>query len=132
MADDRSLDEVLRDLGEVQDELLVVAEDDFANLAELSNRHDALRQEARRIRTTIPDDVTVDQLEEQIEHLEAEIRKHLDTRPSASAGIGGGKGGGIDPEHFHKMVKEMGKSLGLDEKQEQLRRLKVKLAELRE
>lgn len=131
MADERSLDDVLRELGEVQDELLTVSAGDFARRAELSDRQDALRLEAAELRVAVPDGLTADQLEKQIHHLEAEIRQHLDTRPSASAGSGSGRGGGIDPDQLHKMIGEMAKSFGLDAKQEQLRRLKVRLAELR-
>lgn len=95
----RDLDEILADLSEVQDRLLATSGGDFATRAELSIRQDALRSEAGRAQTAIPDDLSVQQLDEQIAHLEGEIVAHLDTRPSASAGgpSGGMGGGGIDP-----------------------------------
>ncbi len=127
----RSLEEVLAALADVQDELLATPDDDFAARAALSNRQDALRLEASRARSSLPRDLTIEQLEEQIDHLEAEILQHLDTRPSASAAGQTGRGGGIDPEYLHKMHAQMAKSFGLDQKQEQLQQLKVRLAELR-
>ena len=130
----RSLDEVLADLASVQDELLAVADDDFAAKAAMSNRQDALRSEAAEARSEIPSDVSVDELVEQIELLEAEILRHLDTRLSASSGAGGGGqgGGGIDPYLLHRLHAQMGESFGLEEKKEKLRRLRNRLAELQE
>lgn len=129
---ERSLEEVLADLAKVQEELLAVPADDFATRAELSNRQDALRSEARAARSALPDDLTVEQLEEQIAHLEDQILHHLDTRPSASAGgpSGGYGGGGIDPDKLHEMHRKMADSFGLDDKRHELSRLKVRLAEL--
>jgi len=132
MTASRSLEEVLAELAAVQDELLAVADDDFAAKAELSNRQDALRSEAREARSAIPRDVPVEELEVEIEPLEAQIVGHLESRLSASSGAGGGgRGGtGIDPYLMHQMHEKMAKSFGLDEKKEQLRRLKNRLAEL--
>jgi hypothetical protein len=129
----RGLDEVLADLAEVQDRLLAIPADDFSARAELSNRQDALRSEASRVRRAIPDHLSADQLDEQIAHLESEIVAHLDTRPSASAGgpSGGMGGGGIDPDKLHEMHRKMATSFGLDEKRAVLRRIKARRKELR-
>lgn len=134
VTDPRSLDEVLADLAAVQDEMLATATDDFATRAALSNRQDALRQEATVARVSAPGDLSRPDLEQQIEHLEDEILRHLDTRPSASAGgpSGGYSGGGIDPDKLHEMHRKMAASFGLDTKKEQLRRLKNRLADLQE
>ena len=134
MGESRSLEEVLAELASVQDELLAAADDDFAVRAELSNRQDALRKEAKDARDTIPSGVTAQELQAHIELLEGEILRHLDTRPSASAAHGGGgqSGGGIDPNVLHEMTAKMAKSFGLEEKKERLRRLKVRLSELQE
>jgi len=132
MSNPRSLDEVLADLAGVQDEILATKDDDRAARAELSNRQDALRSEAAEARSAIPSDVSVGDLEHQIELLEQEILGHLDTRPSASAGAGTGRGGGIDPDFLHEMHRKMAKSFGLEEKKERLRRLRNRLAELQE
>jgi len=129
----RTLDQLLADLAQVQDRLLATAADDFAARADLSNQQAALRSEAGRIRDVLPDDLSVDQLEAQISHLESEILNHLDTRPSASAGgpSGGMGGGGIDPDKLHEMHRKMGASFGLEEKQRKLQRLKNRRVELR-
>ncbi len=131
MDEARSLEEVLVALADVQDELLATPGDDFATRATLSDRQDALRLEASRARLAIPDHLDADQLALQVDHLEAEILQHLDTRPSASAGAQTGEGGGIDPRYLHRMHRQMAKSFGLEEKQEQLQLLKARLAELR-
>lgn len=132
MEDARSLDKVLADLASLQDELLATVTDDFAARAVLSNLQDALRQEASLARVSAPGDLSIPQLEQQIEHLEDAILRHLDTRPSASAGgPSGGYGyGGIDPNVLHEMHRKMATSFGLDEKKEQLRGLTIRLAEL--
>ena len=129
----RSLEEVLRDLGEVQDLLIATPSDDFATRADLSNRQDALRLEAKGARQDVPvDELAIEQLANEVEHLEAELRRYLDSRPSASAGgpSGGYGGGGIDPDKLHEMHRKMDSSFGYDEKKERLRALKVRLAEL--
>ncbi|MBT8246193.1 MAG: hypothetical protein KJN73_00125, partial [Acidimicrobiia bacterium] len=77
----RPLEEVLRELGEVQDLLIATPSDDFAARAELSNRQDALRSEARDARQDVPvDDLGVEQLAKEVEHLEAELTRYLDAR----------------------------------------------------
>jgi hypothetical protein len=129
----RSLDEVLRELGEVQDLLIAAPSDDFATRAELSNRQDSLRLEAKGARRDVPvDDLAVEQLTKEVQHLEAELARFLDSRPSASAGgpSGGYGGGGIDPDKLHEMHRKMDSSFGFEEKKERLRALKVRLAEL--
>jgi len=129
----RSLEEVLRDLGEVQDLLIATPSDDFATRADLSNRQDALRLEAKGARQDVPvDELAIEQLANEVEHLEAELERYLDSRPSASAGgpSGGYGGGGIDPDKLHEMHRKMDSSFGYDEKKERLRALKVRLAEL--
>lgn len=129
----RPLEEVLRELSEVQDLLIATPSDDFAARAELSNRQDALRFEAREARQDVPvDDLGVEQLAKEVEHLEAELTRYLDTRPSASAGgpSGGFGGGGIDPDKLHEMHRKMDSSFGFEEKRERLRALKVRLAEV--
>lgn len=129
----RPLEEVLRELGEVQDLLIATPSDDFAARAELSNRQDALRSEAREARQDVPvDDLGVEQLAKEVEHLEAELTRYLDARPSASAGgpSGGFGGGGIDPDKLHEMHRRMDSSFGFEEKRERLRALKVRLAEV--
>jgi len=130
---DRSLDDVLRELGEVQDLLLSASADDFATRASLSNRQDALRSEAREARRGVPvDDMAVEQLAHEVEHLEAELTRYLDSRPSASAGgpSGGPGGGGIDPDKLHEMHRKMDSSFGFEEKKERLRVLKVRLEDV--
>ena len=130
---ERSLDEVLRELGEVQDLLIATPSDDFTTRAELSTRQDVLRSEARGAREAVPvDDLGVEQLAREVQHLEAELTRYLDARPSASAGgpSGGYGGGGIDPDILHEMHRKMDSSFGYDEKKERLRALKVRLAEL--
>ena len=129
----RSLEEVLRELGEVQDLLIATPSDDFATRADLSNRQDALRLEAKGARQDVPvDDLAIEQLSNEVEHLEAELRRYLDSRPSASAGgpSGGYGGGGIDPDKLHEMHRKMDSSFGYEEKRERLRALKVRLAEV--
>lgn len=127
----RSIDDVLRELAVVQDELLAVPPDDFGRRAELLTRQDALRSEAAAARTAVPDDLSADQLERQIEHLEAEILRHLDTRPAASAGAQTGMGGGIDPYFLQEMNQKAAAAFGLEVKQAELQRLKARLGELR-
>ena len=130
---DRSIEEVLRELGEVQDLLIATPSIDFATRAELSNRQDALRSEAREARKDVPvDDMAMEQLAKEIEHLEAELVRYLDSRPSASAGgpSGGPGGGGIDPDKLHEMHRRMDTSFGYEEKKERLRARKVRLEDL--
>ena len=103
----RSLEEVLRELGEVQDLLIAAPSDDFATRADLSNRQDALRLEAKGARQDVPvDDLAIVQLTNEVEHLEAELKRYLDSRPSASAGgpSGGYGGGGIDPDKLTRCI----------------------------
>ena len=129
----RSLEDVLRELGEIQDLLIATPSDDFARRADLSNRQDALRLEAKEARQNVPvDALAIEQLAKEVEHLEAELRRYLDSRPSASAGgpSGGYGGGGIDPDKLHEMHRKMDSSFGYGEKKERLRALKVRLAEL--
>jgi phage terminase small subunit len=130
MSGDRALEVILADLASVQDELISVASDDFATRAELSNRQDALRREAAEAREAVPDYLTVEQLEADIAHLEAEILAHLESRPAASSGAQTGFGGGIDPQYLHGMHREMAKSFGLEEKQKRLQLLKGRFNEL--
>ncbi len=129
---DRSLEEILTELSEVQDALIEAAPDDFATRAELSNRQDTLRLQAREARSEISDDLSAEQLEREVERLEDELLRYLDTRPSASAGHGGGGrgGGGIDPWYLHEMHRKMDASFGFEEKKERLRTLKVRPTEL--
>ena len=130
---DRPFDDVLRELGEVQDLLISTSTDDFAARAELSNRQDALRSEARELRQALPvDDLAVEHLAQEVTHLEAELTRYLDSRPSASAGgpSGGPGGGGIDPDKLHEMHRKMDSSFGYEEKRERLRVLKVRLDNL--
>ena len=129
MSEERSLDSILADLASVQDELISVAQDDFATRAELSNRQDALRREAAEAREAVPDYLTVEQLETEIAHLEDEILGHLESRPASSSGAQTGFGGGIDPQYLHGMHREMAKSFGLEEKQKRLQLLKGRLNE---
>ena len=128
----RSIDDILSELAAIHDAMRAAPADDHATRADLSNRQDALRQEASRVRSLIPDDASADDLEARIRHLEAEIGGHLDTRPSASASSGAGiGGGGIDPDVLHEMHRAMASSFGLEAKQEELRRLRNRLTELR-
>ncbi len=129
----RSLEEVLAELGEVQDQLIATDAYDFATRAELSNRQDALRLEAKQAREGIPaDDLDVTQLEREISHLEDELDRYLRSRTGASAGgpSGGYGGGGIDPDKLHEMHRKMDSSFGFAEKKERLRVLKVRREEL--
>ena len=128
------MEEILAELGEVQDRLLEVEADDYATRAELSNRQDALRLEARQARDEVSvDDLGLEQLEREIAHLEAELERYLGTRPSASAGSGGGGpgGGGIDPGFLHAMHRQMDSSFGYTAKEDRLQTLRVRLEELR-
>lgn len=130
---DRSLDDLLRELGEVQDLLIAASEDDFATRAELSNRQDDLRSAARQARQGVPvDDLALEQLAHEVEHLEAELTRYLDSRPSASAGgpSGGPGGGGIDPDKLHEMHRKMDAAFGYEEKKERLRVLKLRLEDV--
>lgn len=131
----RPIEEILSELGEVQDRLLEVDAADFATRADLSNRQDALRLEAKRARDGFPiDDMGAGQLEREIAHLEDELNRFLSTRPSASAASGGGGpgGGGIDPGILHEMHRKMDSSFGFAEKQERIRALRARLSELTE
>ncbi len=130
---DRPLEEIVIELGEVQDQLLEVDTYDFATRAGLSNRQDALRLEAKHARAGIPaDDMAVEQLEHEIAYLEDELDRYFDSRPSASAGgpSGGHGGGGIDPDKLHEMHRKMDASFGFAEKKERLRTLRLRLNEL--
>lgn len=129
----RPMGEIVTELGEVQDRLLEVADDDFATRADLSNRQDALRLEAKQARDGLPiDNLGAEQLKREIAHLEEELSRYLSTRPSASAASGGGGpgGGGIDPGMLHEMHRKMDSSFGYAEKQERIRALRVRLDEL--
>ncbi len=131
----RPLEEILAELGEVQDRIIETAEDDFDTRAELSNRQDALRLEAKKARAGVSDELSVEQIEHEITRLGDELVRYLDLRPSASAGHGGGPGtggGGIDPEYLHEMHRKMDASFGFEEKKARLEKLKVRLAELRD
>ena len=130
---DRTLDQILTELAEVQDRLIEADAYDFATRAELSNQQDALRLEAREARAGIPDDLSVEQLEREIERLEQDLIRYVSSRPSASAGHSGGGpqgGGGIDPQYLHEMQRKMDAAYGFDEMKERLRVLKVRLADL--
>ncbi len=123
----RPLEEILAELGEVQDRLIEIDPDDFVTRADLSNRQDALRLEAKQARAGIPTDAMgVEQLEREIAHLEDELARYLDARPSASAGgpSGGYGGGGIDPNELHEMHRKMDASFGFAEKKARLNELK--------
>jgi hypothetical protein len=129
----RTLEEILRELGEVQDRLLEVDADDFTARADLSNRQDTLRLEAKQAREGLPiDNMGAAQLRAEIAHLEDDLNRYLGTRPSASAASGGGGpgGGGIDPGMLHEMHRKMDASFGFAEKQERVRALRVRLDEL--
>ena len=128
----RPLDAVLADLLAVQDELLACPSNDFARRAELNERQDALRAEAAEVRASVPDDLSAEQIEQRIAHLEAEIERHLGSRPAASAGAQTGMGGGIDPWYLQEMNQRMAAVFGLEEKQSELQRLRARLAELTE
>ena len=129
----RPLEEILVELGRVQDRLLEADADDFGTRAELSNLQDALRLEAKRARDEIPDDMSAERLESEIERREGELVRYLGTRLSASAGGGGGRGGGgIDPNYVHEMHRRMDAAFRFEDKKKQLRLLKVRLAELRD
>lgn len=131
VANPRRLEDILAELSQVQDELLATASDDFATRASLSGRQDTLRQEASRARSTATDDMDADQLQRHVEHLEQEIVRHLESRPSSSAGAQTGLGGGIDPQYLHDMHRKMAKSFDLDGKKRELQLLKARLDELR-
>jgi hypothetical protein len=127
----RPVEDVLRELAEVQDELLAAPSDDFARRADLLARQDALRAEAAEARTAVPDNLSAEQLEQRVEYLEAEIVRHLESRPAASAGAQTGMGGGIDPYFLQEMNQKAAVAFGLEEKQTELQRLRARLGELR-
>lgn len=127
----RPLDEVLSELAAVQDELLATPADDFGRRADLTNQQDALRAEAAAARSTVRDDLSAQQIEQQIDHIRTQILRHLDARPAASAAAQTGQGGGIDPFLLHQMNQKASEAFGLDDLYAQLRKLEVRLAELR-
>ena len=129
----RPIDDILRDLLAVQEELSSTSSDDLTRRIDLLERQKRLRAEAAEVRASVSDDVSVEQLRLQIAHLEAEILHHFEARPSGSmaGGAGGPGGGGIDPDQLHEMHRTMAASFGLDEKQAELQRLKARLDELR-
>ena len=131
----RSLDEILTEMGRIQDRLLDTEPDDFEARARLSNLQDALRQEARLAREDLPDDLSAKQLEAEIERREQQLIQYLEARLSPSAGHGGGGGrggGGIDPQHVHELHRRMDSAFGYEEKRKQLELLKGRLAKLRD
>ena len=130
----RPLEEILFELVEVQDRLLEVETLDLATRSNLSDRQNALRLEAKLARAGASvDDLGVEQLEREIAHLEDELARFLDTRPSASAASGGGGpgGGGIDPGYLHEMHRSMDSSFGFAEKKQRLQTLRLRLTELK-
>ena len=128
----RPLEEILAELGGVQDRLLEVDANDFGTRAELSNLQDALRLEASQARDEMPDDLSAERLESEIKRREDELVRYLGTRLSASAGGGAGRGGGgIDPNYVHEMHRKMDTAFRFEDKKEQLRLFKVRLADLR-
>jgi len=128
----RDIDRVLTDLAEVQDQLIALPDDAFAERVDLHTRQEALRAEAREARHATPDHLDAKALQNQIDYLERELTRYLDTRPAASVGgpSGGFGGGGIDPDKYHEMVEKMDKYVGYDELRIELQELRAELAQL--
>ncbi len=121
------LDEVLRELGDIQDRLNELPHDAFAERAELRERQEELRSAARRASDDMSDPDTVEGIAQQIRHLEHRRDQVLGNRLSPSAAAQTGMGGGIDPEYVHQMNRQLAEAADLEGIEAELSRLRARL-----
>jgi hypothetical protein len=127
---DTRLDELLRELYSVQQELAQAPKGELARQHDLREREGQLRAELREFSTQRPDPKSIDQLRRLIARTERRISEHYGNRLSYTSGPQTGYGGGLDPKILHRMHRAMDRSADLPGMRAELARLRQELAVL--
>ena len=109
------LEHVTKELSEIQDQLLALPDDGFAERYELQKRQDQLRKHAAGLAVDWDDQRSTDDLEAELAELKSRAEQVVRKHTGHATGHGGGYGGGGVSAAVAKLANEARASSGVDQ-----------------